>query len=1139
MSTELTETFAEVGTPTNPFPGLRPFEFEESHLFFGRDGQSEQLISKLGRTRFLAVVGTSGSGKSSLVRAGFLPTLLGGFMASAGSGWRIAIMRPGNNPIGNLAQALNAPDVFGSEIEENAAVQIAIAEAILRRGSLGLVDAVRQATMPENENLIVVVDQFEEIFRFARVAASEAYGNEAAAFVKLILEATCQREIPIYVVLTMRSDYLGDCSKFWGLPEAINESQYLIPRLTRDQLREAITGPVAVGRGRIAPRLVNRLLNDVGDNQDQLPVLQHLLMRAWSECKEKRLDVEVNVGASTVRRPHKELHEGEAIDLCCYDAVGGIAEALSRHADEAFNELPDDRHREVTEKLFKALTEKGPDNREIRRPITLGEISTVVNATTPQVITVIDAFRHPRRSFLMPPADNELNMASLIDISHESLIRGWERLRNWVDEEARSARIYRRLAETAELHREGKAGLWGDPDLPLALDWQAKNNPNKDWARRYHPEFAIAMTFLDKSVAARQAEEMEREQQRRQKTTHKRTRLIATFLGFSFVISLAALVFANTQRVKANEEQVKANEERVKANDALSELISQTALTQEQRDLADLAEKARAKAVEELNASRLRETELMVSLLDSQAKQARQEAYLAHAINSLNREANDEWEKGNVAGAIEKVIQAVDYYRRRADHRGEHDSLTLLGSAYLKLGEYAKAQTVAKQALEIGRKVAQRGEHENLSVLRDAASGQGDIPGAEGFGERALQTQESSFGLESPMLIPDLKSLALLKDSRGQRPQAESFRLRIISIQRGVLHAQSREVAASLDELATAYRAQGDYAKAESRLKEELAIQRNALGVDDPEVIRTLNALASLYRYQTKDAEADLLVGQVQAIQGEATLLRKGTSGPEVQKLQVRLGELGFYRGTHDGYFGASTEISLVEFQRSKGLVADGIASQGTLQALEERNPTTTNPASTYSITGLVTVELVSEMFPGVPVENIKTTLPFILKALEDQGLTDKGMVLMVLATLGVESLRFMPTSELQSRFNTSPGGRPFDLYDNRSAIGNEGPPDGERFRGRGYLQVAGRRNYSHYSAAIGLGTQLLDNPDLASRPEIAARILVRFLKDRESRIRRALSSGDLAALRRVVNGGTSGLAEFTKAFRTGESLFQ
>jgi ABC-type dipeptide/oligopeptide/nickel transport system ATPase component len=168
MTPEGLAALAGVERPSNPFPGLRPFEFGESHLYFGREGQSDQLIRKLAATRFVAVVGTSGSGKSSLVRAGLLPDLFSGFMQGAGSHWRVALMRPGNDPLGNLARSLNDTGVFGSEIEENAALQTVITEATLRRGGLGLVEAVRQNRMPQNESLLVVVDQFEELFRFAR-----------------------------------------------------------------------------------------------------------------------------------------------------------------------------------------------------------------------------------------------------------------------------------------------------------------------------------------------------------------------------------------------------------------------------------------------------------------------------------------------------------------------------------------------------------------------------------------------------------------------------------------------------------------------------------------------------------------------------------------------------------------------------------------------------------------------------------------------------------------------------------------------------------------------------------------------------------------------------------------------------------
>ena len=264
----------------NPFPGLRPFETEEYRLFFGREGQSDELIERLQRARFLAVVGTSGSGKSSLIRAGLMPALRGGMMKGAGSGWRIAVMRPGGDPIGNLAAELVKKEVLseaGAGLPDDEAE--AVIEATLRSGSLGIVNVARIARLGD-EKLLIVVDQFEELFRF-RAAHEGGSTDEASAFVKLLLEAARQRDFSIYIVLTMRSDFLGDCAQFQGLPEAINDGQYLIPRMTRDERRFAVTGPVGVTRGKISEPLINRLLNDVGDNPDQLPILQHALMRTW------------------------------------------------------------------------------------------------------------------------------------------------------------------------------------------------------------------------------------------------------------------------------------------------------------------------------------------------------------------------------------------------------------------------------------------------------------------------------------------------------------------------------------------------------------------------------------------------------------------------------------------------------------------------------------------------------------------------------------------------------------------------------------------------------------------------------------------------------------------------------------------
>jgi conflict system STAND superfamily ATPase len=241
----------------NPFPGLRPFRHEEADLFFGRDRQSDELVRRLAGRRFLAVLGTSGSGKSSLVRAGLLPSLEGGLMAEAGAHWLTAILRPQDDPIGFLARALVEAGVLAKlDLSEAAAAEVV--ETTLRRSSLGLVEVARLARLAPHENLLVLVDQFEEIFRFAGLA-SQLGEDEAKAFVKLLLVASQQTELPVYVLITMRSDFLGDCDRFPGLPETITDSPYLIPRLSRDELQAAITGPVGVRGGRIAPGLVQRL----------------------------------------------------------------------------------------------------------------------------------------------------------------------------------------------------------------------------------------------------------------------------------------------------------------------------------------------------------------------------------------------------------------------------------------------------------------------------------------------------------------------------------------------------------------------------------------------------------------------------------------------------------------------------------------------------------------------------------------------------------------------------------------------------------------------------------------------------------------------------------------------------------------
>lgn len=261
------------------------------------------------------------------------------------------------------------------------------------------------------------------------------------------------------------------------------------------------------------------------------------------------------------------------------------------------------------------------------------------------------------------------------------------------------------------------------------------------------------------------------------------------------------------------------------------------------------------------------------------------------------------------------------------------------------------------------------------------------------------------------------------------------------------------------------------------------------------------------------------------------TTLKKGMKGAAVKRLQRQLKERGFDPGLIDGEFGGGTEAALMAFQWSENLVPDGIAGPRSLAALELAKPADVLP----DVLPGVTVQAVSTMFPFTPIGNIRENLPPVSTALAEYQLTDKPMVLMALATIRAETESFKPVAESRSRFNTSPRGHAFDLYDSRRDLGNQGAPDGERFCGRGYIQLTGRFNYTRYSELLGLGDRLVRDPELASDPLIAGRLLASFLKDKEIRIKRALLEGDLRHARRLVNGGSHGLDRFSDAYQRGE----
>ena len=604
----------------NPFPGIRSYEPDEDELFFGRERRIEELIDKLSDTRFLAIVGSSGCGKSSLIRAGLIPTLLKHKVRKTNDHWKLILTHPGSNPLQNLAEAIL--ESFGPLTSQNRATEVK--KQLLSSGASlsGVIHGVADA---DSYSFLLVIDQFEELFRFRQNAQSDGSDFEAKRFVELFLEAAAGKEVNISVVLSMRTDFMDDCTAFTHLNEAINRGYYLVPRMEDDEKRLAITGPLAVKGQKIAPDLVERLLADVGDDPDQLPIMQHALMRTFEYWSTYRIG-------------------DEPLGMNHYEAIGTMKEALSVHCEEVYSELKLPHLQTIAERAFKALTDFGTDSRGTRRPVKLAALCVLSEARKEDVVKVLDEFRQGGRAFLRPSFQQELDDDTTIDISHESIMRVWKRLRKWVDEERNSAQLYLRLSKSAELYQQGKTGLWINPELQLALQWKETNKPNSTWAMRYDVAFDRAMEFLNYSQKQFLLEISRKENL--QKRNLKQARSFALILGAATVVSILFLIVSLNLRFKAEasrkdalEKQKTAIFESKRAEEQRREAIIQKRISEQQQQIAQqqqlITEEQRQFAVSQQKIAEVKTKEAIQQKVKAVA--ARQEAIKARDETEIQR----------------------------------------------------------------------------------------------------------------------------------------------------------------------------------------------------------------------------------------------------------------------------------------------------------------------------------------------------------------------------------------------------------------------------------------------------------------------------------------------------------------------
>ena len=487
-----------IGPPTDnraalatcPYRGLKYFDIGDAHLFFGREAVTEWLVDDVRKPlragseapRFVAILGASGSGKSSLARAGLYAALKQGAIEGSDNWLFVPPLRPGANPLESLEiEFLKA--AAGSPHLASVAThlkELATNPAALHRAARQLVP---DSSPPRR--VFLFVDQFEEIFTECDKAGLRG------PFLAALLYAARERGGPVIVVLAMRADFYPQVAAFEELARVMDQHQFLVGPMSEAELRQAIEVPAYRAGADFDPGLVDKLIADVLGQPGALPLLQHALAALW-----------------------RERVNGRQLTHDAYRTMGGLSGALEKHANKIFDDLTPEQQK-LCEHLFLRQVHPGEGAEDTKRRVPLAELTSSGNPVV--VAKLIATLSHEDNRLIVTEggdgqksdapaasdAKHNLHSASpaFVEVAHEALIRSWSRLRKWIDADRSGLRTHRRLTEAAkewEDKRRHPEFLYSSGRLAIAREWAAKH---RDQLAKIEDEFLVASQKEEDRVA--------------------------------------------------------------------------------------------------------------------------------------------------------------------------------------------------------------------------------------------------------------------------------------------------------------------------------------------------------------------------------------------------------------------------------------------------------------------------------------------------------------------------------------------------------------------------------------------------------------------------------------------------------------